>query len=93
MPLIAGNGTVNLTCTSSTGKADSVEWLKNGKALDKSERIIFSMDKSSVTILTVQKEDAGEYKCQLMNKINNDSNKYNLTVNCKCIDAVISDTG
>ncbi|XP_058260760.1 carcinoembryonic antigen-related cell adhesion molecule 5 [Hemibagrus wyckioides] len=81
VPLIAGNGTVNLTCTSSTGKADSVQWQKNGKALDKSERIIFSTDNSSVTILTVQKEDAGEYKCQLTNKINSDSNKYTLTVN------------
>ncbi|KAK3508264.1 hypothetical protein QTP70_017641 [Hemibagrus guttatus] len=81
LPLIAGNSTVNLTCTSSTGKADSVQWQKNGKPLDNSDRIIFSKDKSTVTILTVQKEDAGEYICQLTNKINSEGNKYNLIVN------------
>ncbi|KAK2864442.1 hypothetical protein Q7C36_003596 [Tachysurus vachellii] len=87
--LIAGNSTVNLTCTSSTGKADSVHWHKNGKPLDSSNRIIFSMDKSTVTILTVKKEDTGEYKCQMNNKISSDTNNYTLTVNYGPDDVVI----
>ncbi|KAI5629742.1 carcinoembryonic antigen-related cell adhesion molecule 5 isoform X1, partial [Silurus asotus] len=80
-PLIAGNSTVNLTCTSSMGKADSVQWKKDGNPLDKSNRISFSPDGKTVSILPVQKEDSGEYSCQLKNKISSDSNNYKLTVN------------
>ncbi|MCJ8749811.1 hypothetical protein PDJAM_G00180560 [Pangasius djambal] len=81
LDLIAGNSTVNLTCTASVGKADSVQWQKDGKPLDNTNRIIFTTDKSTLTILTVQKEDAGEYKCQLKNKISSEDNNYMLTIN------------
>lgn len=81
VPLIAGNVTVILTCTSSAGKADSVQWQKHSKPLESSNHIIFNKDNSSLTIVNVQKEDAGEYKCQLKNKISSDAKNYNLTVN------------
>ncbi|KAF4080360.1 hypothetical protein AMELA_G00169470 [Ameiurus melas] len=77
---IAGNSTVNLTCTSSAGKADSVHWHKDGKPLD-TNRVIFSTDKRTLSIPIVQKEDAGEYKCELKNKISNGDNKYNMLIN------------
>ncbi|XP_046700165.1 carcinoembryonic antigen-related cell adhesion molecule 20 [Silurus meridionalis] len=80
-PLIAGNSTVNLTCTSSMGKADSVQWKKDGNPLENSNRITFSPDGKTVSILTVQKEDSGEYSCQLKNKISSDGNNYKLTIN------------
>ncbi|XP_053494172.1 carcinoembryonic antigen-related cell adhesion molecule 5 [Ictalurus furcatus] len=78
---IAGNSTVNLTCKSSAGNADSIHWHKDGKPLDNTNRIIFSTDKSTLTIPTVQKEDAGEYKCELKNKISSGDSKYSMTIN------------
>lgn len=88
LTLIAGNSTVNLTCTSTVGKADSVNWLKDGKALEMTSRITFNADKSSITIPTVQKEDAGQYECQLKNKISMETKKYNMTVNCTLINCI-----
>ncbi|XP_060760808.1 carcinoembryonic antigen-related cell adhesion molecule 20 [Neoarius graeffei] len=81
LSLIAGNTTVNLTCTSRAGTADSVQWQKDGKLLDNTDRVIFNTDKSTLTILTVQKEDAGEYNCQLKNKISSEASNYKMIVN------------
>lgn len=92
LPLIADNSTANLTCTSSAGKADSVLWYKDGKLLDNTNRrIILTTDNRTVTILPVQKNDAGSYRCQLMNKISSEVNNYTLTVNCKLINKSSSD--
>ncbi|XP_049332176.1 carcinoembryonic antigen-related cell adhesion molecule 5 [Astyanax mexicanus] len=79
--LIAGNTTVNLTCKASKGKADSVTWLKDDKPLMDTNRIVYTSDKTTLTIITVQKEDAGNYKCQLTNKMNSDSSIYTMAVN------------
>ncbi|XP_062846188.1 carcinoembryonic antigen-related cell adhesion molecule 5 [Trichomycterus rosablanca] len=80
-PLIAGNSTCQLTCKSTAGIADKVDWFKNGQALTGTKAITFSTDKSNITISPVQKEDAGEYKCQLSNKINNNSATYKMLIN------------
>lgn len=84
-PLIAGNSTVNLTCTAKAGKSDEVLWSKDGKPLSSTQRVMFSLDKSVVTISPVQKGDAGVYKCELKNKISSDLGTYPLMVNCKLI--------
>ncbi|XP_072530755.1 cell adhesion molecule CEACAM5 isoform X2 [Salminus brasiliensis] len=78
--LIAGNSTANLTCKAGTGKADSVTWLKDGSPLAASDRIAYNSDKTTVTIVTVQKGDTGEYKCQLTNKVNSDFNSYAMKI-------------
>ncbi|KAM9434909.1 cell adhesion molecule CEACAM5 [Clarias gariepinus] len=80
-PLIAGNSTVNLTCTTKAGKADEVLWSKDGKPLSSTQRVMFSLDKSVVAISPVQKGDAGVYKCELKNKISSDVGTYPLMVN------------
>ncbi|XP_051526623.1 carcinoembryonic antigen-related cell adhesion molecule 1-like [Myxocyprinus asiaticus] len=79
--LIAGNSTVNLTCAAAAGKAETVEWLKDGKPLTPGERVILSADKRTVTIVKVVKEDAGEYKCQLKNQVNKDEATYKMVIN------------
>ncbi|KAL6461154.1 hypothetical protein MHYP_G00311200 [Metynnis hypsauchen] len=78
--LIAGNSTANLTCKSSAGRADSVTWFKDDKPLAASDRIIISTDKKTISIPIVQKEDAGEYKCKLSNKLSKDSGIYNMQI-------------
>lgn len=79
--LIAGNSTVNLTCSAATGKADTVVWLKDSKPLTPGDRVTLSVDKKSLMIAQVVKEDMGEYKCQLMNKVNTDEASYKMVIN------------
>ncbi|XP_051728974.1 carcinoembryonic antigen-related cell adhesion molecule 5 isoform X2 [Ctenopharyngodon idella] len=78
--LIAGNSTVNLTCSAAAGKAETVEWLKDSKPLTPSGRVILSTDKKSLTIVQVVKEDAGDYKCQMKNKVNMDEASYKMVI-------------
>ncbi|XP_016086505.1 carcinoembryonic antigen-related cell adhesion molecule 5-like isoform X2 [Sinocyclocheilus grahami] len=79
--LIAGNSTVNITCSAAGGKAESVGWLKESKPVTSSDRIILSADKKTLTIVKVVKEDAGNYKCQLKNKVNKDESTYVMVIN------------
>ncbi|KAL7826449.1 hypothetical protein AOLI_G00316580 [Acnodon oligacanthus] len=78
--LIAGNSTANLTCKSSVGRADSVTWFKDDKPLAASDRLIISTDMKTISIPIVQKEDAGQYKCALSNKLSKDSSIYNMQI-------------
>ncbi|XP_077051122.1 cell adhesion molecule CEACAM5 [Siphateles boraxobius] len=79
--LIAGNSTVNLTCSAAAGKAETVEWLKDSKPLTPGDRVTLSADKKSLAIAQVVKEDMGEYKCQLKNKVNKDEASYKMVIN------------
>lgn len=81
--LIAGNSTVNITCSAAAGKAESVEWLKDSKSVASSDRIVLSADKNTLTIVKVVKEDAGNYTCQLKNKVNKDESTYVMVINCE----------
>ncbi|XP_051520456.1 carcinoembryonic antigen-related cell adhesion molecule 20-like [Myxocyprinus asiaticus] len=88
--LIAGNSTVNLTCTAAAGKAENVEWMKDGKPLAPGERVILSAGKSIVTIVKVAKEDAGEYKCKLTNKVSTDEATYKMVINYGPVNVKVS---
>ncbi|XP_056097994.1 carcinoembryonic antigen-related cell adhesion molecule 5 [Rhinichthys klamathensis goyatoka] len=79
--LIAGNSTVNLTCSAAAGKAETVEWLKDSKPLTPGDRVTLSVDKKTLTIVQVVKEDMGEYKCLLKNKVNKDEASYKMVIN------------
>ncbi|KAM3858549.1 cell adhesion molecule CEACAM5 [Diretmus argenteus] len=79
--LIAGNQTVNLSCQATAGTPRTRAWMKDNKPLSPSARVVISKDMSTVTITTVQKEDNGEYKCQLANDVSSDSAVYKMVVN------------
>lgn len=81
--LFAGNSSANLSCTVTKGTVKTATWLKDGKALTADTRVTFSKDGSSVSINPLQKEDNGEFTCQLSNPVNSDSAKVTLTVNCE----------
>ena len=81
--LLAGNSSANLSCSATTGSMLTVKWLKDGLALSSSSRVVFSADMKSVWIQPVQKEDNGEYTCQMLNPFSNQEAKVKLTVYCE----------
>lgn len=82
--LIAGNSSANISCQEKAGKVLERVWLKDGKTLSPSTRIVFSSDKSSIFIKTLQKEDNGNYTCQLSNTVSKENAHFKMVVNCKC---------
>ncbi|XP_008299471.1 carcinoembryonic antigen-related cell adhesion molecule 20 isoform X2 [Stegastes partitus] len=79
--LFAGNSTANLTCQATAGTVKTKTWLKDGKPLMASTRVVYYNNMSSVFINMLQKEDNGEYKCQLSNPVNTDGASYKMVVN------------
>ncbi|KAL7381911.1 hypothetical protein ABVT39_013389 [Epinephelus coioides] len=79
--LIAGNSTANLSCQATAGTVKTISWLKDGKALSAGGRHVFATDMSSMMINLLQKEDNGEYTCQLTNPVNTDKATYKMVVN------------
>ncbi|GLD60357.1 carcinoembryonic antigen-related cell adhesion molecule 1-like protein [Lates japonicus] len=83
--LIAGSSTATLSCQAAAGTMMTRTWLKDGKPLSASSHLVFSDDMSSMTINPLQKEDDGEYTCQLNNIISIDEASYKMVVNCECL--------
>ncbi|GAA6232605.1 carcinoembryonic antigen-related cell adhesion molecule 1-like [Lates japonicus] len=79
--LIAGSSTATLSCQAAAGTMMTRTWLKDGKPLSASSHLVFSDDMSSMTINPLQKEDDGEYTCQLNNIISIDEASYKMVVN------------
>lgn len=79
--LIAGNSTANLSCQATAGTVKTTTWLKDGKALSAGGRHVFASDMSSMKINLLQKEDNGEYTCQLTNPVNTEKATYKMVVN------------
>ncbi|KAA0710040.1 Carcinoembryonic antigen-related cell adhesion molecule 5 [Triplophysa tibetana] len=89
-PLIAGISPVNLTCTVAAGKADRVDWFKDGKPLATSARVTLSSDMRTSSFVKVEKEDAGVYKCQMKNNVNTDEASYTMVINYGPADAIVT---
>ncbi|XP_038157035.1 carcinoembryonic antigen-related cell adhesion molecule 5 [Cyprinodon tularosa] len=79
--LIAGNSSANISCQEKAGKVLERVWLKDGKTLSPSTHIVFSSDKSSIFIKTLQKEDNGNYTCQLSNTVSKENAHFKMVVN------------
>ncbi|XP_063054447.1 carcinoembryonic antigen-related cell adhesion molecule 5, partial [Engraulis encrasicolus] len=70
-PLVANNSSVSLTCEAK-GSITTRKWMKNGGTLSpEPDRVTISEDNRTVSISPVQKEDTGEYKCQVSNPVSN----------------------
>lgn len=63
---------------------ETKKWMKDGKPLVASARVVFTADMSTVTINPVQKEDNGEFKCQFINAVSTNEASYKMVVNCEC---------
>ncbi|XP_044192063.1 carcinoembryonic antigen-related cell adhesion molecule 1-like [Thunnus albacares] len=79
--LIAGNNTANLSCQATAGTVTTRTWMKDGKPLTASSRLVFSADMSSMMIKPLQKEDNGEYTCELTNPVTTEKASYKMVVN------------
>ncbi|KAM8767078.1 cell adhesion molecule CEACAM5 [Acanthopagrus schlegelii] len=79
--LIAGNSSANISCMATAGSVQTTTWLKDGKPLAAGARVVFAADLSSVMISTLQKEDNGEFVCQLSNPVNKEQAAYKMVVN------------
>ncbi|TWW65893.1 Carcinoembryonic antigen-related cell adhesion molecule 1 [Takifugu flavidus] len=79
--LLAGNSSANLSCEADAGEVLTVTWKKDGQALTTGGRVVFAKDMRSVMIEPVQKEDNGEYTCQLSNPVSNEMASYKMVVN------------
>lgn len=77
-PLMAGGPQVLLSCAAAAGTVSSAAWLKNNKPLVSNDRVV--VNGSQVTIKKVQKEDRGDYTCQLTNAVNTEADSYNMVV-------------
>lgn len=78
--LFAGNSSANLSCEAAKGSMQTVKWLKNGAPLSSGGRVVIATDGKSVLIEPLQKEDNGEFTCEISNPVNKDSAKVKLTV-------------
>ncbi|XP_063054835.1 carcinoembryonic antigen-related cell adhesion molecule 1-like [Engraulis encrasicolus] len=92
-PLVAGKSSVRLTCEGK-GSITTRKWMKNGGTLSPvPDRVTISEDSRTVSIGPVQKEDTGEYKCQVSNPISNVEASGTLTVNYGPEAVIISGEG
>lgn len=83
--LFADNSTANISCQATAGDVMTTVWLKDGKPLSAGGRLVFAKDMSSVMIKPLQKEDNGEYTCQLSNSVSKEQASYKMEVNCECL--------
>lgn len=84
--LLAGNSSANLSCQATGGDvATTAVWLKDGKPLSASPRLVFAEDMHSFMIKTLQKDDNGEYTCQLSNPVSKEVASYKMEVICECL--------
>lgn len=83
--LFAGNSSANLSCRADAGEVLTVTWKKNGEALTAGGRVTFAADKKSIMIEPLQKEDNGEFTCEMGNPVSNEKASYKMVVNCECL--------
>lgn len=78
--LVAGNSSVNLSCSAEAGTLPIVHWLKDGAELSSGGRVVISPDTKSLLLQPVQKEDNAEFTCQFTNPVSAEKDKAKLIV-------------
>ena len=78
---------MTLSCNATGNPVPTIQWTRNGSAVDSSDiisRISFSHDKKQLTIMNVSRTDRGEYRCVAENRVGSDtSDDAKLVVQCK----------
>ncbi|XP_075836485.1 cell adhesion molecule CEACAM1-like [Microtus pennsylvanicus] len=62
---------VSLTC-SSNDTGISIHWLFNGQSLELTDRMKLSLNNSTLSIDPVEREDSGEYQCEVSNPVSSE---------------------
>ncbi|CAF93841.1 unnamed protein product, partial [Tetraodon nigroviridis] len=79
--LFAGNGSANLSCWAEAGEVTTTTWRKDGRALSAGGRVLFAADMRSIRIEPLQKEDNGQFACELSNQVDRQEASYQMVVN------------
>lgn len=73
----------NLTC-SVDGAVDNIYWMRNGEKLNPDNRTMIFMENMTMSFMSMQRNDAGNYTCMAANAVGNMTSKpFMLFVNCK----------
>lgn len=79
--LLAGNSSANLSCGAESGEVQTVTWKKGGASLAAGGRLVFAKDMRSLMIKPLQKDDNGEFTCELSNQVSRAAASYRMVVN------------
>ncbi|KAL6100272.1 uncharacterized protein ACO6RY_01916 [Pungitius sinensis] len=79
--LIAGNSSANISCWVTGGSVETTKWLKDNEPLAPGGRLLFSTNMTWLMIDPLQKEDSGEYTCELINSVSKAKGSYKMVVN------------
>ena len=76
---------VTFKCSATSNPMPSYTWFKDNIVINKINftNIVLSKDNQNITILTVQRKDAGLYVCNATNKIGSVTASAHLNVQCK----------
>ncbi|XP_029600826.1 hemicentin-1 isoform X3 [Salmo trutta] len=69
------NERFSLTC-GTAGKVSSIQWMRNGWPLYASNRTDFSTNNNTLTFISVQHSDKGDYQCSASNPFSNMTSPY-----------------
>ena len=73
---------VNLTCNAS-GALLTRKWMKDGTDLNLTSNMTLSDDNSVLAFNTLNRQNRGEYSCNISNPVSSDEAKYSMDVYCK----------
>ncbi|XP_072892533.1 cell adhesion molecule CEACAM15-like [Hemitrygon akajei] len=77
--------TIALSCVAS-GTVETRTWFKDNQPIQENGRIFTSPDKAKLTIISVNRNDVGTYKCIASNSFSSDAGQTYVEVYCKYTD-------
>ena len=83
---IKEGGNVTFSCNSTANPLPTTSWTKDKSPITNDSRISYSVVNKVLTIMNVNRNDSGKYRCVASNKLGNDTSKATkLNVKCKFI--------
>ena len=83
---IKEGGNVTFSCNSTANPLPTTSWTKDKSPITNDSRISYSVVNKVLTIMNVNRNDSGKYRCVASNKLGNDTSKAaKLNVKCEFI--------
>lgn len=78
--LLEGTSSHSVNCDG-YGDINTITWMKDNQTLTADGHIRFSADNRTLTISPVNRNDTGEYQCNISNPVSSDTAKYKMIIN------------